>query len=81
MQFTFIQPVRTGHYYIVVQAETEEDAVPVIVDVADSFEDRTGTLQVLSRYAENSLVLKPDMQQQLDTKGFAYRFNPAKTGR
>ena len=78
MQFTFIQPVKTGYYYIVIQAETSEDAVPVLVDLVDSLENRTEPIIVLSKYKTNSMVLRPDMQHQLNTKGFAYRFNPGK---
>ena len=76
--YTFTQPVRGGYYYIVVKADSDEEAAHVAADVAGSFENLTGELRLLNVHNEGELVLEPMMQERLDEFGHAYRFAPTR---
>jgi len=72
--YTFKQPVEGGYYYCVVRADSDEEAAATISDLAGSFEDLTGNLQLMGRYAEGELVLESAMQRKLDEMDYASRF-------
>lgn len=76
MLYTFSQPVRGGHYYIVIRASSNEEAAQVMVDIVNKFEHRTERLTTLSVLPEGTLVLAPKIQEQLDETGYAYTFAP-----
>lgn len=79
MIYTFKQPVRGGYYYIVVEAESNEEAAHITTELAESFECKTEQLQFLSKYPDYSggtLTLTPTMQRRLNELGYAHKFVP-----
>ena len=76
--YTFTQPVRGGYYYVVVKADSDEEAAHIAADVAGSSENLTGRLHVLHQYSEGELALELKMQERLDEFGHAHRFVPVR---
>ena len=76
--YTFAQPVRGGYYYIVVKADSDEEAAHVAADVAGSFENLTSELRFLNQHSEGVLALELKMQERLDEFGHAHRFVPVR---
>lgn len=87
MLFTYVQPVKSGRYYIVVEAQDKHEADTIVEDIIRSIEDKIRHKPPLSSTHPEGLLflselnrtqkpLSPREMSELCDKGYLITFSP-----